>query len=84
MLTSRGGRHNVKIHLRLYYFSEAAGSSVDNETEDQDHVFIAFARVYSGTVRKGQKLYVLGPKHNPAKALQEVHLTLFMKKSQFS
>ncbi|XP_068693562.1 elongation factor-like GTPase 1 isoform X1 [Montipora foliosa] len=26
---------------------------------------LAFARVYSGTVKKGQQLYVLGPKHDP-------------------
>ena len=41
-----------------------------------DQVFIAFARVFSGTVKKGQKLYVLGPKHDPAKALQKVGLCL--------
>lgn len=35
-------------------------------------VFLAFARVFSGTVRPGQKLFVLGPKHNPKKALKEV------------
>lgn len=28
--------------------------------------FIAFARVYSGTIRKGQSLYVLGPRHDPS------------------
>ena len=44
----------------------------NNGTNDEDHVFIAFARVFSGTVKKGQKLYVLGPKHNPARALEEV------------
>uniref|UniRef100_T1DCE6 Ribosome assembly protein 1 n=1 Tax=Cupiennius salei TaxID=6928 RepID=T1DCE6_CUPSA len=39
-------------------------------TEDtSDTVFIAFARVYSGCVKKGQQLYVLGPKHDPAKVL---------------
>ncbi|KAK3709916.1 hypothetical protein QZH41_020043, partial [Actinostola sp. cb2023] len=27
--------------------------------------FMAFARVYSGTIRKGQRLYVLGPRHDP-------------------
>lgn len=37
--------------------------------DTSDTVFIAFARVYSGTVKKGQQLYVLGPKHDPAKAL---------------
>ncbi|KAH3836724.1 elongation factor-like GTPase 1 [Dreissena polymorpha] len=40
-----------------------------SEEEETDQVFIAFARVYSGRIRKGQKLYVLGPKHNPACAL---------------
>ena len=40
--------------------------------ELSDHVFVAFARVFSGTVRQGQKLYILGPKHDPAKALLEV------------
>lgn len=37
-----------------------------------EDVFIAFARVYSGCLRKGQEVYVLGPKHDPAVALQMV------------
>ncbi|XP_074650773.1 elongation factor-like GTPase 1 [Tubulanus polymorphus] len=45
----------------------------DCEAED-DHVFIAFARVFSGTIRKGQTLYVLGPKHDPATAIEEMQL----------
>ncbi|XP_056878924.1 elongation factor-like GTPase 1 [Takifugu flavidus] len=40
--------------------------------EDQKEVFIAFARVYSRTVRKGQKVFVLGPKYDPAKGLSLV------------
>lgn len=28
--------------------------------------FVAFARVYSGTIKKGQSLYVLGPRHDPS------------------
>jgi len=45
----------------------------ETPADDKDgQVFVGFARVYSGTVRKGQKLYVLGPKHDPAKALQKV------------
>jgi len=28
--------------------------------------FVGFARLYSGTIRVGQKLYVLGPKYDPA------------------
>lgn len=34
--------------------------------------FIAFARVYSGTIKKGQTLYVLGPKHDPSQVLNKV------------
>ena len=39
-----------------------------NEQQNQaenDESFIAFARVYSGTLKIGSKLYVLGPKHDP-------------------
>lgn len=44
--------------------------SVDEQ--DGGQRFVAFARVFSGTVRRGQTLYVLGPKHNPVTALKEV------------
>ncbi|KAG4067437.1 hypothetical protein HA402_009674 [Bradysia odoriphaga] len=33
--------------------------------DNEDDVFIGFARVYSGTLRKGAKLYALMPKHDP-------------------
>ena len=39
------------------------------QMEDNQQVFIAFARVFSGIVRRGQTLYVLGPKHDPFKAV---------------
>uniref|UniRef100_A0A672PBC9 Elongation factor-like 1 n=1 Tax=Sinocyclocheilus grahami TaxID=75366 RepID=A0A672PBC9_SINGR len=39
------------------------------EEENKEH-FVAFARVYSGVVRKGQKVFVLGPKYNPSLALR--------------
>uniref|UniRef100_A0A1I8QBW0 Tr-type G domain-containing protein n=1 Tax=Stomoxys calcitrans TaxID=35570 RepID=A0A1I8QBW0_STOCA len=35
------------------------------EEEKSDFVFVAFARVFSGTLRKGMKLYNLAPKHDP-------------------
>ncbi|TGZ83212.1 ribosome biogenesis protein [Ascodesmis nigricans] len=39
----------------------------EKETEASDkETLIGFARLYSGTVKKGQELYVLGPKYNPA------------------
>lgn len=41
--------------------TEQSDASEDND----DDVFIGFARVYSGTLRKGAKLYALMPKHDP-------------------
>ncbi|CAG8495045.1 4846_t:CDS:10 [Diversispora eburnea] len=43
-------------------------SNVINENEESQpkETFIGFARLYSGTIRVGQKLYVLGPKYDPS------------------
>ncbi|XP_054286195.1 elongation factor-like GTPase 1 isoform X1 [Macrosteles quadrilineatus] len=38
---------------------------------EEDDVFIAFARVFSGCLRRESTVYVLGPKHDPAVALQK-------------
>ncbi|XP_048514322.1 elongation factor-like GTPase 1 isoform X2 [Athalia rosae] len=38
--------------------------------ELSEDVLVAFARVYSGTLRKRSQVYVLGPKHNPRTALE--------------
>ena len=40
-----------------------------DENEEEDEIFIAFARVFSGRLKKGTKLYVLGPKYDPMKGL---------------
>ncbi|XP_047344705.1 elongation factor-like GTPase 1 [Vespa velutina] len=42
-------------------------SVTDNDTATS---LIAFARIYSGMLKVGSEVYVLGPKHNPAKALE--------------
>jgi ribosome assembly protein 1 len=42
-------------------------SSGDSNAEAMDQVFIAFARIFSGRLQRGKKLFVLGPKHDPAK-----------------
>ena len=44
--------------------SQSEGCVADDD--DDDDVFIAFARVFSGTVRRGRTLFVLGPKHDPS------------------
>ncbi|XP_068597984.1 elongation factor-like GTPase 1 [Brachionichthys hirsutus] len=43
--------------------------SAPEEEEEQKDIFIAFARVYSGTVKKGHRVFVLGPKYDPAQGL---------------
>ncbi len=39
---------------------------------DAEDTFIAFARIYSGTLKKGKRLFVLGPRHDPAAAVAKV------------
>lgn len=43
--------------------------SKPEEEEEQRETFIAFARIYSGLVRRGRKVFVLGPKYDPAQGL---------------
>eukprot|EP00794_Sanderia_malayensis_P009497 gene9497-10491_t len=42
---------------------------ITEDEEVEQETFVAFARIFSGTLRKGQQLYVLGPKYNPARGL---------------
>ncbi|XP_049897047.1 elongation factor-like GTPase 1 [Epinephelus moara] len=39
------------------------------EDEEEQETFIAFARVYSGVVKKGQRAFVMGPKYDPVQGL---------------
>lgn len=43
----------------------AEAGDVAGDDDQCDEVLIAFARVYSGTLRKGDKVFVLMPKHDP-------------------
>uniref|UniRef100_A0A8C1UDM1 Elongation factor-like 1 n=1 Tax=Cyprinus carpio TaxID=7962 RepID=A0A8C1UDM1_CYPCA len=45
--------------------SEALSVKTAVEEDNKEH-FVAFARVYSGVLRKGQKVFVLGPKYDPS------------------
>lgn len=50
--------------------SSVKGNDEEKEADDKEQpAFIAFARVFSGKVRKGDRVYVLGPKHEPSKIL---------------
>lgn len=41
------------------------------EKDENDSTFIAFGRVFSGTLKRGQQVFVLGPKHDPTKFLEK-------------
>lgn len=56
---------------RLCVQTEALTVKSTSEEEEKEY-FVAFARVYSGVVRKGQRVFVLGPKYDPAVTLQTV------------
>ncbi|XP_074862728.1 elongation factor-like GTPase 1 [Carettochelys insculpta] len=42
------------------------------QESDNKESFIAFARVFSGVVRRGQKIFVLAPKYDPAESLNKL------------
>lgn len=68
------------VFVLVYVFADTDGLCVQTEaltvkstSEEQDkEYFVAFARVYSGVVRRGQRVFVLGPKYDPAITLQTV------------
>jgi len=39
--------------------------NIAEASKDEKHEFLAFARVFSGTLKKGQTLFILSPKHSP-------------------
>lgn len=43
---------------------------MEEEMEECENTLIAFARVYSGRLKEGSEVYVLGPKHDPRVALE--------------
>ncbi|OCT86890.1 hypothetical protein XELAEV_18020580mg, partial [Xenopus laevis] len=46
----------------------------EKQEADNKSYFIAFARVFSGVVRRGQKIFVLGPKYDPSVTLLKLPL----------
>ena len=47
----------------------------DRDEDEEGVVFLAFARVYSGTVRKGAQLFVLQPRYDPREATLDQTMT---------
>uniref|UniRef100_A0A8C3J9G6 Elongation factor-like GTPase 1 n=1 Tax=Calidris pygmaea TaxID=425635 RepID=A0A8C3J9G6_9CHAR len=52
--------------------AEITTSKAMKQEADDKESFIAFARVFSGVARRGQKIFVLGPKYDPAESLHKV------------
>lgn len=46
------------------------------EAENKE-AFVAFARVFSGVLKRGKKLFVLGPKYDPAESLHRVRCNYY-------
>lgn len=66
----------VKQIVVFTFFTVPLPENDTENKEESDFVFVAFARVFSGIVRKGQKLYVLGPKHDPSQVLKKVRVSI--------
>ena len=46
---------------------------LEEKKEDAEGTaFVAFARVFSGTLKPGQEIYVLGPKYEPTESLRRL------------
>lgn len=66
-------RQQVREKLAQFTMKQEQGDNVavqEQQVKSEDvledgPIFIAFARVFSGTLKRGQELYVLGPKYDP-------------------
>lgn len=62
----------------------SVGEAEEFVEERPDHVFIAFARVFSGTLKVGQKLYALSPKHDPRKEMLDANSSPHIKEVEIT
>lgn len=67
-------RFIYQLKVVFTFFTVPLPENDTENKEESDFVFVAFARVFSGIVRKEQKLYVLGPKHDPSQVLKKVRV----------
>ena len=58
----------MNLLKKLLLVSGEAASEIQFAEILQCTEFVAFARIFSGTLRRGQEIYVLGPKHDPSAA----------------
>jgi ribosome assembly protein 1 len=53
--------------------SQAIDVKKEEEAVDESETLIGFARLYSGTIKRGDKVYVLGPKYDPKTPEEHSH-----------
>lgn len=64
------------IHNKINQYNSESVKQTEYSVQDDEVIFIAFARIFSGTLYKGQTLYVLGPRHDPSEALKkDIHIS---------
>ncbi|GAB0194162.1 elongation factor-like GTPase 1 [Grus japonensis] len=68
--TNTGDTKDEEQHLTGQV--EIMTSKAMKQEADNKESFIAFARVFSGVVQRGQKIFVLGPKYDPAESLHKL------------
>lgn len=47
-------------------------TTTESNEDLDDNAFLAFARVFSGRIKRGQKIYVLSPRHDPSLFVDKV------------
>ncbi|GAB1867419.1 Elongation factor Tu GTP-binding domain-containing protein 1 [Camponotus japonicus] len=62
--------HEESTYNSVVSKNEEVSMKEEDVTDKSDDALIAFARVYSGTIKIGDEVFVLGPKHNPSVALE--------------
>lgn len=86
-LTTRHEAVKQRIAERATHNENSTGDDIDQVTTNaadtseeatpteeatkDGETFIAFARIFSGTLKKGSSLYVLGPKYDPSNELED-------------
>ncbi len=63
---------------------DGVNNSIKTESNENidENVFLAFARVYSGRLKRGQKIFVLSPRHDPIQFVGKVRM--IFSKNTFS
>lgn len=60
-------------------FEKEEPEVAQTKLEEEGPVFIGFARVFSGSLKKGQEIFVLGPKYHPSQKKDDINISLTLE-----